>query len=174
MIRDIYFKLGIIAAITGLSLLIALPKVPITAKNKFIDIDTSVGGYYLNFFGGNYILDLRELKKGLDLKGGVRVVLKADMSKIDAGEKDKAIDSAKEIISKRVNLLGVSEPYITSSKIGDDYRIVVEIPGILDTDSAIELIGQTAQLRFKQLKSDTPWDESKFQEYYLDFEQLSR
>ncbi len=151
MFRTIYARLGIISAIATLALLVALPRIPITAKNSLINIDSSIGGYYLNFLDGRFVLNLTEFKKGLDLKGGVRIVLKADMSKIDTLERDKALNSAKDIIERRVNLLGVSEPYIASTKIGDEYRIIVEIPGIDDVSSAVDLIGQTAQLRFKQL-----------------------
>ena len=168
MFRTIYARLGIISAIATLALLVALPRIPITAKNSLINIDSSIGGYYLNFLDGRFVLNLTEFKKGLDLKGGVRIVLKADMSKIDTLERDKALNSAKDIIERRVNLLGVSEPYIASTKIGDEYRIIVEIPGIDDVSSAVDLIGQTAQLRFKQLSADREWDESKFSEYYLD------
>ena len=168
MFRTIYARLGIISAIATLALLVALPRIPITAKNSLINIDSSIGGYYLNFLDGRFVLNLTEFKKGLDLKGGVRIVLKADMSKIDTLERDKALNSAKDIIERRVNLLGVSEPYIASTKIGDEYRIIVEIPGIDDVSSAVDLIGQTAQLRFKQLPADREWDESKFSEYYLD------
>lgn len=168
MLKNIYFRLGVISAISILAFLAALPKTPIVIKNKYIDLDSAIGGYYLNFFNGKYVLDLRQIKEGLDLQGGIRVVLKADMSGIDASQRDKALDSAKDIISKRINLLGVSEPYITASKAKDDYRIIAEIPGLSDVASAVSLIGQTAQLAFKELKPDKVWDQSKFQEYYFD------
>lgn len=168
MFKNVYTRLGIIAAIATLSLLAALPRIPITAKNSIINIDSHIGGYYLSFFNGKYVLDLRDIKKGLDLEGGVRIVLSAAMTNIDAVDKEKALESAKEIIGRRVNLLGVSEPYIASAKMGDDYRIIVEIPGLDDVTSAVNLIGQTAQLKFKQLAPDKPWDESMFQDYYVD------
>ncbi len=167
MFKNVYFRLGLISSVFTLALLIILPRIPITVKNSIINLDSYIGGYYLAFPGGK-VLDLREMKKGLDLEGGIRVVLKADVSQIDASERDAALESAKEIISRRVNLLGVSEPYIATSKVGDEYRIIVEIPGLDDVSSAVNLIGQTAQLKFKQLAPDRQWSEEKFQEYYMD------
>ena len=174
--KNVYFKLGIISSVFLLSLLAVIPRIPITVNQPFLNLDSSIGGYYLNFFGGKYVFDLRSFKKGLDLEGGIRVVLKADMSKIEPKDRDNALNSAVEIISRRVNLLGVSEPYIapikdksklsTSSK--EEYRILVEIPGVEDVTSAVNLIGQTAQLKFKKLKPSALWDESKFSEYYRD------
>ncbi len=168
MFKNTYFRLGMIATIFVLAVLVTLPKIPLKIKNKVIELDSSIGGYYLNLAGGKLVVDLQDFKKGLDIAGGVRVVLKADMSKISDTDKNSAIESATSVISRRVNLLGVTEPHIAPSKVGDEYRIVVEIPGLDDVSSAVNLIGQTAQLKFKQLAPDKTWDQSKFQEYYLD------
>ena len=168
MFKNTYFRLGMIATIFVLAVLVTLPKIPLKIKNKVIELDSSIGGYYLNLAGGKLVVDLQDFKKGLDIAGGVRVVLKADMSKIFDTDKNSAIESATSVISRRVNLLGVTEPHIAPSKVGDEYRIVVEIPGLDDVSSAVNLIGQTAQLKFKQLAPDKTWDQSKFQEYYLD------
>ena len=67
-----------------------------------------------------------------------------------------------------MNYLGVSEPYIVSQKSGDLRKIVVELPGVSDVEEAKNLVGQTAQLRFKILKPDKEWNEEKFQEYFFD------
>jgi len=91
-----------------------------------------------------------EIKKGLDLAGGAHLVYRADMSKIGAEDKDRALEAARMNIEKRVNLYGVNEPAIWTSKIKDEYRLVVELPGIEKIDAAIELIGQTAQLDFQE------------------------
>jgi len=157
--------LGITFGLAIIALLIVLPKTPITITGKFINIDTQVGGYNLELFGKR--LDLSEFKTGLDIKGGVKVVLKADMTKIEEGDRDSALESAKNVITRRVDFLGVSEPVIQTSKGVDDYRIIVELPGVSDVSSALSLIGQTAQLTFKQLKSDIVYSEANFQEYYL-------
>jgi preprotein translocase subunit SecD len=62
------------------------------------------------------------------------------------------LDSAKEVIDRRVNLFGVSEPLVQSSKVGNDYRVIVELPGIKDVNQAKELVGKTAQLQFREYK----------------------
>src|SRR3989344_1866820 len=168
MFRNVHFRLGLIAAVLVVSVIIVLPKTPIVIKNKYIDLDSSIGGYYINLFDGKLKKDLTQFKKGLDLEGGIRVVLKADMSGISDSDRDGAMESATGVIERRVNLLGGSEPLITPSKIGDEYRIIVEIPGASDTETAINLIGQTAQLKFKKLKAELEYTEEKFKEYYID------
>jgi protein-export membrane protein SecD len=91
----------------------------------------------------------RAIKLGLDLRGGMRVVMEVDKSKLNAAEAQDAVDRAKEIIRNRVDQFGVSEPLI--QKQGEN-RIVIELPGITDVTRAQELIGRTAQLEFKLLE----------------------
>ncbi len=166
--NKIYLKLAIISSISTLALLIALPRIPIVIKNPWFNLDTYVGGYMFNLFNGKAQLDFSRLKKGLDLAGGIKIVLKADMSKIAPADRENAIEAAKTVIERRVNLLGVSEPTVASLKTGDEYRILVEIPGIEDVSQAVSLIGQTAQLRFKELKPEVEWNQDKFLEYQFD------
>lgn len=100
----------------------------------------------------------RDLKPrfGLDLQGGTHLVLKADMETIKEEDRDRALESAKNIISRRVDLYGVTEPVIQTAKVGDDYRIIVELPGIKEIAQAIDLIGKTAQLDFREAKEGSP------------------
>lgn len=87
---------------------------------------------------------------GLDLQGGSQLDYKIDLR--DVAEKDKAqiIDGVLEVINKRVNKLGVSEPNIYTSKIGDETHIIVELAGIKDLDEAKNTVGKTIQLEFKE------------------------
>lgn len=87
---------------------------------------------------------------GLDLKGGVRLVFSADTSKIKPEDLEDAIFSTRDIIEKRVNFFGISEPQIQVVKSEGKYQIAVDLPGISDIDSAINLIGKIAQLSFKE------------------------
>ena len=87
-------------------------------------------------------------RRGLDLEGGTSVTLKADMSTIPASSRDDALDSAKNVIERRVNYFGVSEPVVQTSKVNKDYRIIVEIPGVTDVNQAVSLVGKTAKLTF--------------------------
>ncbi len=91
-------------------------------------------------------LQKKAIKLGLDLRGGMHVVLEVDRSNLNPDEQKDAIDRAKEILRNRVDAFGVTEPVI--QKQGTD-RIVIELPGITDVERAQELIGRTAQLEFK-------------------------
>lgn len=86
------------------------------------------------------------MKLGLDLRGGMRLVLQVDKSKLNPDEASDAVDRAKEILRNRIDQFGVAEPVIAVQ--GTD-RIVVELPGISDPERARELIGRTALLEFK-------------------------
>jgi len=102
----------------------------------------------LNIFGKTYFQDL-DLKQGLDIQGGTQLVLRADMSKIPTSDRLTALNSAKEVIQRRVDLFGVSEPVVQTSQAGDEYRIIVELAGIKNPTEAVQLIGTTAQLDFR-------------------------
>ncbi len=87
---------------------------------------------------------------GLDLAGGSHVVLEADMKDIKPADRISALESAKEVIDRRVNFFGVSEPVVQTAIAENSYRIIVELPGVNDVDRAIGLIGQTALLDFRE------------------------
>ena len=92
---------------------------------------------------------------GLDLSGGTHLVLEADMKDIPSQDRESALESAKQVIERRVNLFGISEPLIQSATSGDTYRIIVELPGVTNVDQAIGLLGQTAQLQFREFTDET-------------------
>ncbi len=87
---------------------------------------------------------------GLDLSGGSQVTLEADMSKLAAGDRTAALESAKDIIERRVNFFGISEPVVQTVMSEHSYRINIELPGITDLKQAVTTIGQTAQLEFRE------------------------
>lgn len=72
------------------------------------------------------------------------------MDKIPNDQKDVALESAKNVIERRVNLFGVSEAVVQTSKLGDKRRILVDLPGLQDASDAANLIGKTAQLEFRE------------------------
>ena len=90
----------------------------------------------------------RSINLGLDLQGGIHLVLEVDLSKLKPDEARDAVDRAQEIITNRIDQFGVAEPVIQRQ---GDQRIVVELPGLQDIDRARNLIGQTALLEFKML-----------------------
>ncbi|MEI6040128.1 MAG: protein translocase subunit SecD [Candidatus Berkelbacteria bacterium] len=131
MRRNIWIIFGLIIIISALAGLIDWPTGP----------NISIGKYF------------KEVKvhEGLDLQGGTHLVYELDTSKIDKKDLQNASQSVIDVIEKRINGLGVSEPTIQSAKIGDKQTVIIELPGITDVNEAINLIGKTAQLKFKEL-----------------------
>lgn len=89
-----------------------------------------------------------QIKKGLDIQGGMQILLEADMSKIPQEDRTQALDSAREVITRRVDLYGIAEPSVRTGVSNDSYRIVIELPGVSNPDEALRLVGQTAKLEF--------------------------
>ncbi len=97
-------------------------------------------------------LPLKEkINLGLDLQGGMHLVMKVDTSQLPAKDKDDAVERAIEVITNRIDQFGVKEPSITRQ--GTD-EIVLQLPGVTDRNRAISLIGKTAQLEFKLVTED--------------------
>jgi len=88
---------------------------------------------------------------GLDLKGGTHLLYQADTSKIDNQDADSAVEGVRDVIERRVNAFGVAEPVVQVNKSqAGDYRIIVELAGIKDVNQAINMIGETPLLEFKE------------------------
>ena len=88
--------------------------------------------------------DLKDVKLGLDLRGGTQVLLEADLiegQSVEAG----SMDTAKTIVENRVNGLGVAEAIV---QLQGEERIIVELPGVSNPDQAVETIRSTGQLEF--------------------------
>ncbi len=84
------------------------------------------------------------IQQGLDLQGGLQVLLEADLPAEDVVMPDQ-LDAARQIISQRVNALGVAEPLVATE---GERRILIELPGIDNPEEAISLIQETALLEF--------------------------
>lgn len=82
---------------------------------------------------------------GLDLQGGVTLTYQADLSTIT--DKSTAMDGLRDVIERRVNMFGVSEPTVEVQ--GTD-RLLVELPGVTNVQQAIQMIGQTPYLEFDE------------------------
>ena len=150
-----------IVIISLIALVIDLPKnLRIKGSLGNFKIDTIISSPEINWKIGEstFRRDLN-IKQGLDLSGGTHLVLKADMTKIEKVDRDNALESAKNVIDRRVNLYGVAEPIVQTAKVAGDYRIIVELPGIKNIEEAINLLGKTAQLDFREEEA-TPSAES--------------
>src|SRR5215472_5167950 len=93
-------------------------------------------------------------KLGLDLQGGTQLTLQADLSQVPADQQSSAMQGVLNVIGRRVNAYGVAEPEI--QQLGTD-RIIVQLPGLKDTEEAKKLIGQTAKLEFKEQDASGSW-----------------
>jgi len=133
--KKFLFRFIFLIFFLAISILIVIPKGP--------DLD-------LTKIGINYKKPLK-LNKGLDLQGGTQLVYKLDTSK--ESQKAEAQDKAIAVIRNRVDAFGVSEPVIYPETFGSSQRIIVQLPGIQNIDEAINLIGKTAQLEFKESDS---------------------
>lgn len=91
---------------------------------------------------------------GLDLQGGTRLEYVADLSKIAEGDKPAAMEGVRDVIERRVNALGVSEPVVQVTKAGNDWRLSVELAGIKDINEAVKVIGETPTLDFREENPD--------------------
>jgi protein-export membrane protein SecD len=94
---------------------------------------------------------------GLDLSGGTHLVYHADVSKVASGEIKNSMDALRDVIERRVNTFGVSEPVVQVqdggfSNLGEE-RLIVDLPGVTDVAKATAMIGQTPLLEFKTLNN---------------------
>ena len=91
---------------------------------------------------------------GLDLEGGLSVILSAEGEEVNQGVLQKTVD----IIRQRIDALGVSEPEVS---IAGTNNILIQLPGVEDEQKALELIGTTAQLTFRQVEEIIPPNKKK-------------
>jgi preprotein translocase subunit SecD len=89
----------------------------------------------------------RQFSLGLDLLGGAHLLYEADLGDIPAIGRQDAMDGIRDVIERRVNLFGVSEPLV---QVSGENRLIVELAGINDVNEAINLIGETPFLEFKE------------------------
>lgn len=128
--RKVWLTFGIIIVLAALAGVVDWPKGP----------DLKIGKY------------TKELKVrlGLDLQGGVSLVYQADVSGVPEADRDSALEGTRNVIERRVNYFGVTEPVIQTKKGAGGWQVVVELPGVTDINQAISLIGETPLLEFKE------------------------
>jgi len=138
-------------------------------KIRVIALILLIAGIWLGFF--LYTSEKNpnssfHFKLGLDLASGTQLVYKADTSKLESKDVSSSMQALKEVVEKRINVFGVSEPIIQTESGGlgnsDEKRLIVELPGITDINKAVEMIGKTPLLEFKLMnKNYTPTEEEK-------------
>lgn len=105
-----------------------------------------IAGWYISIFGiGKKVDNIKDqLKYGLDINGGVYVLLEAD-TKETGTSRTKLMEQTKKVLENRVNAMGISEATVS---IEGTNRIRIEMPGVENAEEAIEQVGKTAQLKF--------------------------
>jgi protein-export membrane protein SecD len=107
---------------------------------------------------------------GLDLQSGSRLEYEADVARVPEAERKEALNGVRDVIERRVNALGVSEPLIQTLRAGESWRVNVELAGIRDIQEAIKLIGETPILEFKTENTEKPRDLTADEKKRLDTE----
>ncbi|GAB4451441.1 MAG: protein translocase subunit SecD [Anaerolineae bacterium] len=134
----------------ALIVLVTLVAVWMVLPNPGIHIDANGDGDYLDTDLGDINKDI-EIRLGLDLQGGIRVLLTADVPPEDLLAED--MEGALGVIENRVNALGVTEPMI---QLSGSNRIIVELPGISDPQTAVATIRETGLLEFVDFQYSPP------------------
>jgi len=97
-------------------------------------------------------------KLGLDLSGGTHLIFQADITDLAVSEISESMSALAQVVERRVNLFGVSEPLVQVEEGGTignkEHRLIVELPGITDVKQAVELIGQTPTLDFRLVRPE--------------------
>src|SRR3989338_3332255 len=122
-----------------LIILIDLPEnypVNINIFNKKIKTEINPISLDVNLFG-NKIRRNFTTQLGLDLKGGSRLLFDVDTSKVSSADRNTAVEAARDIIERRVNFFGVSEPNVATLKSGGQYRLSVDLPATDDLAATI-------------------------------------
>lgn len=137
-----------------LAILLSMLKIRLAAVAVLL-----IGGAIGYAVYASHTQQIRPFKLGLDLSGGTQLVYRADTNAITAADVKDSMNSLRDTIERRVNLFGVGEPIVQTERGGTlagetEERLIVELPGITDTDRAIAMIGQTPVLEFRLLKQD--------------------
>ena len=93
----------------------------------------------------------KPFRLGLDLQGGVSLIYEADLSNVEEKNRAEIMEGLRDVIERRVNLFGVTEPVV---QIQGEKRLVVELAGIKNVDEAIKMIGETPYLEFLELRTE--------------------
>lgn len=142
---QIYWRVAGSFALLLLCLVIIFPSI-VNGGFKFVNDKLNIGMPLLPDNGFNL---------GLDLRGGAHLIYQADTSNI--AEKDKAgsVEGVRDVIERRVRGgLGVAEPLVQTTRVGEEYRVIVELPGVTDVNQAIKMIGETPVLAFKEQNTE--------------------
>lgn len=144
---QVRWKFGAVVTLFVLCLLIVLPTYANRGIN-WVNTKTNIGVPQLPHKGFNL---------GLDLQGGAHLIYQAKTDQIPDADRKDAVEGVRDVIERRVRGgLGVAEPLVQTTRVGDEHRIIVELPGITNVSQAIKMIGETPVLEFKEQNNEPP------------------
>jgi len=138
-----FWKFVVVVGLALFALVITLPGLPYF----------SLGGWNV----GQKISAMK-IRLGLDLQGGTHLVYQADLSQVDPKDYGSSLEGVRDVIERRVNAFGIAEPVVQTSKTGNDYKVIVDLAGVKDVTQAIQMIGETPTLDFREQRAP---DEAK-------------
>ena len=116
---------------------------------SIILIASIFAGFFV--YPGNFGNSHLPWRMGLDLVGGSTLIYKVDLAGIPDSEHSDAVAGLKEVIERRVNLFGVAEPRVNIAQKEEGYQLLIDLAGIQDIQEAIDQIGETPVLDFREL-----------------------
>ena len=148
--KETKLNLIVIVILAFLGLNFVYPKYLNQGIDRFNNFQFSIFNYKLNL---SHFPEV-PFKLGLDLQGGSHLVYEADLSKIEKEEENEAMQGLRDVIERRVNLFGVGEPMVRIQEQAEHKRLIVELPGVKNIEEAIEAIGKTPYLEFKEERTE--------------------
>ena len=138
-----------VAGIFALIVVMAVIDVPVYANRVIDGINTTIAL-------GLPRVPEKPFSLGLDLQGGTHFEYRALVDNIAENERGSAVDGVRDVIERRVNALGVGETNVQTTKVGEEHRVIVELPGVTDVRQATAMIGETPILEFKEQNTEPP------------------
>jgi len=121
----------------------------------FILLFSIIAGVFIYQPFWQKISSFRPWVLGLDLAGGSYLVYKIDLSQVEISDQETVVKGLRDVIEKRVNLFGVSEPRVYIETAAGEKRLIVELAGVKEIDKAIQMIGETPLLDFREFKDNS-------------------
>ncbi|HLD60540.1 MAG TPA: protein translocase subunit SecD [Patescibacteria group bacterium] len=144
---QVRWKFGAVVALFVLCVLIVFPAY-VNRGITWVNAKTNIGVPQLPQKGFNL---------GLDLQGGAHLIYLAKTDQIPEADRKDAVEGVRDVIERRVRGgLGVAEPLVQTTRVGNEHRIIVELPGVTNVNEAIKMIGETPVLEFKEENNDPP------------------
>ena len=133
-----------------------------------IPVFIGIGFFHYSSYMGTGPFANFPFKLGLDLNGGTRLLYEIETENLSTADTDDSLSVLKEVIERRVNLFGVSEPVVQIESSFNSNRLIVELPGVTDINEAVRLIGETPLLEFRLLSENIPQDQEVLENTPID------